>query len=835
MRSITVIHKLSDTTFFVTFGFTRVYEFSNLPTKVPRNFRLNSQGRPEMVDSGIYRTIIEQSALGFAFHAIITDDAGTPIDYTFLDVNPEFERITGLQREKILNRNVSEVLPGIRDGKFDWIGAYGDVANTGVAREFEQYSEDVKRHYRINVFSPRKGFFVTLFSDISDQVKIAEVSREILNRSPEHIDYQQITDDLMAISGAKFIACNRVLPNGTEFTTVALSGVPSGIRRGSELLGFSLEGKQWRYEPETVERIAGRKITRFANLNDLAGDVLPNELSALLHRSFHLGPVYIVPITKDSVPIGNFVLLMGRDEELRNPTLVEMYAGQIAVLLDRAEIYRDLKRTSGRLELAMDAGEHALWDWNLETGEVHYDRRYFTMLGYEPEGFAGTRQTWIDLMHPEDRERAVRSVELAIRSETNFTVEFRMKTSDDRWRWIAGTGKVVSFDDNGQPQRIVGIHTDIDERVKKDLRLIESEERYAVALSGSDSGHWDWDALRKTFYFSAIGKRLLGYGDDEIENSLRGWRSLWHPDEVTSIRRRILEFRKGFREQFSLEHRLRHKNGEWRWFLAKGKLSRGADDTLLRWTGTYVDITDRKNLEQRLAASERNFRAFFESTEDLILVASLQGTILYTNAKIAEVTGYTQEQLRGMHVLELHAYEDRDEARAILREMLAGSKESCHLPLEAKNGRRIPVETRTWYGEWDGTPCIFGSSRNLTDEQEANARFNTLFSRNPALMAVSTPGDRRFVEVNEAFLRKLGYSRDEVIGKTGDELGLFPRTERQKEAGMQLSESGSISDIELDVRRKDGTVLHGLFSGEIIESRGEPLFLTVMTDINTRK
>jgi len=188
-----------------------------------------------------------------------------------------------------------------------------------------------------------------------------------------------------------------------------------------------------------------------------------------------------------------------------------------------------------------------------------------------------------------------------------------------------------------------------------------------------------------------------------------------------------------------------------------------------------------------------------------------------------------------MHVLELHAYEDRDEARAILREMLAGSKESCHLPLEAKNGRRIPVETRTWYGEWDGTPCIFGSSRNLTDEQEANARFNTLFSRNPALMAVSTPGDRRFVEVNEAFLRKLGYSRDEVIGKTGDELGLFPRSERQKEAGMQLSESGSISDIELDVRRKDGTVLHGLFSGEVIESRGEPLFLTVMTDITTRK
>ncbi len=103
----------------------------------------------------------------FALHKIILDEEGQPTDYIFIDVNPYFEKITGLKKENILNQRVRKVLPDF-DSK--WLDIYGDVALNGNAKEFSSYSVEIQKHYNIKCYSPEKGYFATVFSDITDLV-----------------------------------------------------------------------------------------------------------------------------------------------------------------------------------------------------------------------------------------------------------------------------------------------------------------------------------------------------------------------------------------------------------------------------------------------------------------------------------------------------------------------------------------------------------------------------------------------------------------------------------------------------------------------------------------
>ena len=247
------------------------------------------------------------------------------------------------------------------------------------------------------------------------------------------------------------------------------------------------------------------------------------------------------------------------------------------------------------------------------------------------------------------------------------------------------------------------------------------------------------------------------------------------------------------------------------------------------------EITERKRVEQELAESEANFRNFFETTDDIIVVATLGGNILFGNAALKHKLGYAPEDLSHMHVLDLNPADQRQEAEAIFAAMFRGERTSCPLPLVAKNKTLLPAETHAWIGKWNGLDCLFGVSKDLSVEQEAQQRFEQLFRHNPALMAVSSNPEYRFTDVNDAFLATLGYTPEEILGKTSPEIGLFLKPQQQAASIEQLQSNGRISGLELQVRCKDGSVLDGLFSGETISSQGKAYFLTVMVDMTERK
>ncbi len=248
-----------------------------------------------------------------------------------------------------------------------------------------------------------------------------------------------------------------------------------------------------------------------------------------------------------------------------------------------------------------------------------------------------------------------------------------------------------------------------------------------------------------------------------------------------------------------------------------------------------AEIGERRRAEQALTESAANFRAFFETVGDLIVVAAPDGRILFANPACQRILGYDETELARLGVLELHPADCREEAAAIFAAMFRGERETCPLPLASKEGLQIPVETRIWPGRWDGADCIYGVSKDLRAEQEAQQRFERLFHNNPALMALTSVPERCYIDINQAFIDALGYHRAEVIGKPPEELGLFADPGQQQTVTDSLRTGDRLRDVELRVRRKDGLVLDGLLSGEVIRSQGRAYFLTVMIDITRRK
>ena len=142
---------------------------------------------------------------------------------------------------------------------------------------------------------------------------------------------------------------------------------------------------------------------------------------------------------------------------------------------------------------------------------------------------------------------------------------------------------------------------------------------------------------------------------------------------------------------------------------------------------------------------------------------------------------------------------------------------------------------RLWFGRWNGEPCVYTLSKDVGPEQEAQQRFEAVFRNNPAMMVLASLPDQRCVDANNAFLKTLGYTKEDAIGRQAREMNLFIDPEQQREIGEMMQNDGRITDYEVHAQDRNGDVFHGLMSAEPIAIHGRPYLLSVTVDITVRK
>jgi PAS domain S-box-containing protein len=251
--------------------------------------------------------------------------------------------------------------------------------------------------------------------------------------------------------------------------------------------------------------------------------------------------------------------------------------------------------------------------------------------------------------------------------------------------------------------------------------------------------------------------------------------------------------------------------------------------------GVSRDITERVEAEQALRATMANLHAFFDLSLDMLFVLDMTGTILRANRTACERLGYPEVELAGLNVLRLHPPEVREEAERVIQAMLAGNESRCPLPLQTRDGRLIPVETRVVEGIWDGAPTLFGACKDISELALSEEKFAKAFEFSASLMAISTFEEGRYLDVNRSFLETLGFSREEVIGRTSVELGIIPDFATRNEMRDEVEKTGEIANRQMTFYTKDGHPRAGLFDAQLIRIQSSRYLLTGFNDITELK
>jgi PAS domain S-box-containing protein len=158
--------------------------------------------------------------------------------------------------------------------------------------------------------------------------------------------------------------------------------------------------------------------------------------------------------------------------------------GVIADISDRKQAEAALQMSEERLRLALAASNQGLYDLNIETEEVVVNPGYALMLGYDPATFHLTKSTWIESLHPDDRESMVAIDNGFITGEVpNYRAEYRLRTQDGQWKWIFSVGKIVTWNASGEPIRVLGVCIDIDDRKRAEAALQASEAELRALVS----------------------------------------------------------------------------------------------------------------------------------------------------------------------------------------------------------------------------------------------------------------------------------------------------------------------------------------------------------------
>jgi PAS domain S-box-containing protein len=472
---------------------------------------------------------------------------------------------------------------------------------------------------------------------------------------------------------------------------------------------------------------------------------------------------------------------------------------------ERKAAETSLKQISNRLNLVIDGANIGLWDSNYLTGKVYRSERWASMLGYTLEEINDTSEFWINLIHPDDFEQVAAEVRKHERGETDyFKIEHRIRTKSGNYKWILDWGKVFERTDDGQPVRAMGIHIDIDNVIKTKNALKKIDETLSLALEGAQVGLWDQDFTNNTVQRSDHWATMLGYDPDEMKNNLDFWKSIIHPDDLEITLNAAKKHEQGLSEFYKVQHRLKCKNGNYKWILNWGKISeRDNDGNPLRAVGIHLDIDENRKTEESLKLSEERLRYALEGNSDGIWDWNLKTGEVFFSPRYYTMLGYQPNEFPPSYEKwkDLMHKEDFEKSETeVLNAIKKLSSFSTEFRLRKKDGSYCWILARGKVAEKDSDGKalrISGSHSDITERKkielalkESQLMIQTILNNIPVRVFWKDINSN-YLGCNLPFAQDAGFnSPEELFGKTDFDMGWKNEAELYRKDDKVVMSSG---------------------------------------------
>jgi|GEM_PF-2555138 len=395
-------------------------------------------------------------------------------------------------------------------------------------------------------------------------------------------------------------------------------------------------------------------------------------------------------------------------------------------------------------------------------------------------------------------------------------------------------------EDKSRIVNVISTWTDITSRKKAEKALQKSEHRFRTLFTASSEVLYrmspDWSEI-----IQLNGRGFLV----DTENPNPNWLQEYiHPDDqqqvISAIKKAILN-----KSPFELEHRVRQLDGGWGWTFSRAVPLMDADGKIIEWFGAAADFTKRKQAEEALRTSEAQLDAFFANSPAILNLVDEDFCYINTDKLTPTYYGLNRETIKGKCVQDL-SRDFMEQTGGVMQRVIQTGvpvlDAEFQSPVPGRAGEmaywrtsffRVPLGREKW-GVGVISIEVTDIVRSEVKLRESEEKFSKAFVVNPSALIISRIEDGLIIDVNEAFLKIFGYTRDEVIGKTYSDLKMTKPEERDIVID-QLSKKGFLRDVEVKMRRKDGEERIGQFSIETINTSGGKAILSSIQDITERK
>jgi PAS domain S-box-containing protein len=260
------------------------------------------------------------------------------------------------------------------------------------------------------------------------------------------------------------------------------------------------------------------------------------------------------------------------------------------------------------------------------------------------------------------------------------------------------------------------------------------------------------------------------------------------------------------------------------------------------FVAVFEDVTKRKQTKDALEKSEMKYRQLVELAQEGIWVIDADANTTYVNPRMAEMLGYTPEEMIRRHIFSFTDERGKEIAQIGLDRQEQGVREQHDFEFLRKDGQRIYASLQTSpmmdeAGNYTGAVAVVAdiTERKRAEEalKKSEAKFAIAFNSSPEMMVIGSLKEGRLVDVNSAFLQRTGHSREDVLGRTVIEIGMVGEAERDM-IRRAVEEKGSVQGLEVHDRMKSGVERITLVSAASISVEDEPCMLVVISDVTER-